>query len=281
MDEHRRTQAMERLHVSVTPCTGPGPGPGDTRCTVVLGNGFGTDHTVWNQVLPTLTARARVVRFDWPVALHHYDALRYSRLEAFAEDLLAVIDATDGAPCVMIGHSMAGMVALLAALMRPEAFTHVVMINASPCYVDAPGYRGGFSDGDVVALLDAIGHDYEAWVAGAAPHFIGPEAAPAQVEAFAHCLRALRPDVAYSMVQTIFRADVRARLTALTVPVTVVQSTRDPAVPVEVADYLHRHCPASTLRLLDGDGHLPHLTRAEATAALLGEVLDGLPSGGR
>ncbi|WP_425006457.1 alpha/beta fold hydrolase [Novispirillum sp. DQ9] len=241
--------------------------------TVVLGNGFGTTQASWSRVLPWLEQRFRVVRFDWMTAPQHYDYTRYFSLEAYAADLLGVVARTGGAPCVFIGHSMSGMIGMLAGKARPEAFERMVMINPSPCYINGPGYVGGFSEDEVNGLLTALSDNYQTWVDGIAPLIVGDGASRQQVQEFAEGLLAMRPDVAFSMALTLFRSDLRAHLPGFAVPTTIVQSTRDVAVPVAVADYLCRAWPDCRVRLVDASGHLPHMTHAHLVIEALEEVL--------
>lgn len=242
------------------------------RC-VVLGNGFGTTQAAWSRLLPWLEQRFRVVRFDWMVAPQHYDYTRYFSLEAYAVDLLQVIERAAAAPCILIGHSMSGMIGMLAGKARPEAFEQAIMINPSPCYINGPGYVGGFREDEINGLLMAMSDNYQAWVEGFAPTAVGQDAGRHEVEEFAAGLLGLRPDVAFSMALTLFRSDLRDQLDGYTVPTTILQSTQDPAVPVEVANYLCRVWPDCRVRLIQASGHLPHMVSAPLIQQALKDVL--------
>lgn len=246
---------------------------GTGRRTVVLGNGFGTTQGVWARLLPWLEERFRVVRFDWPVEPQHYDHIRYDSLEAYAGDLLRIIARAAAEPCIFIGHSMSGMIGMLAARQRPAAFSCMVMINASPRYMDDADYRGGFSEAEATGLLTAMSDNYLGWVREFAPQVVGPLAQRADIDQFAGCLLAMRPDIAFSMALTVFRSDLRDQLDGFRVPTVIVQSRNDPAVPVEVAETLHRAWPHSTLHVIDASGHLPHLTHAPLIRDVLAQVL--------
>jgi len=163
--------------------------------TVVLANGFGTDQTFWRGLLPWLEERFRVVRFDWLIDPDHFDSSRYKSLEGFAEDLLAIQMATDAAPCLYVGQSMGAMVGMLAARRRPDFFRSMVMLAPSPCFINHPGYRGGFDQEGIDALLGQIGHDYMEWVKSFSPLVVAAPPSHQDAQEFARCLMALRPDV--------------------------------------------------------------------------------------
>ncbi|WP_404378486.1 alpha/beta fold hydrolase [Caenispirillum salinarum] len=255
---------IERMQVSVS---------GTGSHTVVLANGFGTTKAVWRRILPWLEQRFRVVRFDWPIEPEHYDHLRYSRLDGYADDLMQVIGAVDAAPCTLIAHSMSGMIGMLAGKLIPHSFDRIIMINPSPRYIDDGRYTGGFSEDEVAGLIKGLDDNYMQWVENFAPVVVGAEPGHPDVAEFARGLVAMRPDVALSMAITIFRSDYRDRLAGFGVPTTIVQSTNDPAVPVKVGEYLHSQWPDSRLVVMDMEGHLPHLTQADRFVQVLEQAL--------
>lgn len=241
--------------------------------TVILANGFGTTKSVWDRVLPWLEERFRVVRFNWPIAPEHYDHIRYNRLDGYAEDLIELVGTVAAGPCTLIAHSFSGMIGMLAGKIIPHSFRQIIMINPSPRYMNDGDYTGGFSEEEIAGLIASLDANYSQWIDSFAPVVVGAKVDDPDVAEFARGLMAMRPDVALSMAITIFRSDYRDHLNGLTVPTTIVQSTRDPAVPVGVGEYLHRHWPDSRLVVMDMDGHIPHLTHAERFLEVLEEAL--------
>lgn len=253
-----------RHHVAVS---------GRGTATVVLGNGFGTDQTMWRRVLPWLEERYRVVRFDWVIDPKHYDSSRYATLDGFVNDLMAVLIATHTASCHYIGHSMGGMIGMLAAKRAPERFRDLVMLAPSPCFVNEPGYCGGFEAHEVDRLLQELGSDYINWVSNFTPLAVAAPADRPEVAEFTRSLLAMRPDVAFSMALTVFKMDLRDQLDGFSHPVTIVQTRDDIAVPLEVALYLHARWPHSRLEMIDTSGHFPHLTAPDQLIDILARVL--------
>lgn len=248
---------------------------GQGTATVVLANGFGTDQSAWGRVLPWLEQRYRVVRFDWVIDPQHYDSARYSSTHGFADDLLAVLIATDSSPCLYIGHSMAGMIGMLAAKRAPERFRAMVMLAPSPCYVNQPGYVGGFEPQQIEQILHEIGGDYLNWAHNFSPVAVAAAPDCPEVAEFTRSLLAMRPDVAFSMALTVFKLDLRNHLEGFHTPTTIVQTRDDIAVPMAVAEYLHRHWPQSRLEVIETAGHLPHLTAPAQLIAILERHLFG------
>lgn len=61
---------------------------------------------------------------------------RYSTLEGFAYDLLAILAELQVDSCIFVGHSVSGMIGLIAsAVMRPDLFSKIVILSPTPWYV--------------------------------------------------------------------------------------------------------------------------------------------------
>ena len=46
-----------------------------------------------------------------------------------------------------------------------------------------------------------------------------------------------------------------------------------PSRPLDVGEYLHRHLPKSTLRIMSATGHCPHMSHPEETIAVIKEYM--------
>jgi pimeloyl-ACP methyl ester carboxylesterase len=100
---------------------------------VVLGHGFGTDQSVWQHFIPHLLDDYRVVLFDNMGAgttdPEYFSFSRYSTLHGYADDLLAILEELEVQSCM----------GCLASLERPDLFTKIITISASPrCAISSP-----------------------------------------------------------------------------------------------------------------------------------------------
>ena len=59
--------------------------------------------------------------------LLQYDPAKYGKLDGYAKDVLEIIEATDAAPVIFVGHSVSAMIGVLAVVERPEAFERLVV----------------------------------------------------------------------------------------------------------------------------------------------------------
>lgn len=103
---------------------------------VVLGHGFGTDQSLWKQVIPHLVDDYRLILFDNMGAgstnPDYFSFERYSTLHGYAYDLLSILEQLQVTSCMYIGHSVMGMVGCLASIERPDLFTKLILVSASP-----------------------------------------------------------------------------------------------------------------------------------------------------
>lgn len=245
---------FETLHGRIT-------GTGDLP--IILSHGFGTDQSAWDAIRPRLDYHFRVISYDLagagPNGEASYNAKRHASLFGYADDLITILDELNLEGCIYIGHSVSSMIGAAAAAARPELFSRLFMIGGSPRYLNEPGYEGGFSQGNLDALYAGMAANFQAWGAGFAPAVVGvPD--HAVVDKFCRTLFLMRPDIALSISRTIFQSDMREVAARVECPTHLVQTSRDMAVPMFVANWLHSHIDGSTLDVIDAEGHLPHMT---------------------
>ncbi|KAL6974359.1 hypothetical protein U1Q18_028542 [Sarracenia purpurea var. burkii] len=249
--------------------------------TVVLAHGYGGDQSVWDKILPHLARRCRVLVFDWGFSgavndPDFFDAVEYSTFDAFADDLIALLEEMNlvRSPSVFVGHSMSGMIGCIASIKRPELFSRLVLVGASPRYINSGDYEGGFESSEVDQLLSNIESNFHQWAPSFAQLVVGA-GDPLAVEKFGKCLKRMRPEAALAVADLIFRSDQREMLEKVTIPCTIVQTTNDVAVPTSVADYMRKKMiqAKSTVEIIDADGHFPQLTAHRQFLEVLGGVL--------
>ncbi|XP_054808390.1 probable esterase KAI2 [Prosopis cineraria] len=241
---------------------------------IVLGHGFGTDQSVWKHLVPHLLDDFRVVLYDNMGAgttnPDYFDFERYATLEGYAYDLLAILEELHIDSCIFVGHSVSAMIGAIASITRPDLFSKIIMISASPRYLNDVDYYGGFEQEELNQLFDAIESNYKAWCSGFAPLAVGGDMESVAVQEFSRTLFNMRPDIALSVARTIFQSDMRQILGLITVPCHILQSLKDLAVPVVVSEYLHQHIAAeSIVEVMSTDGHLPQLSSPGVVVPLL------------
>ncbi len=250
---------------------------GNGTQTIIFAHGFGSDQTAWRHQVAAFASNYRIVLFDHVGAgksdFSAYSPRRYSSLYSYAEDLLDLCAELKLSQCILVGHSVSGMVSLLAALVEPQCFSQLIFISASPRYLNDDGYIGGFEQSDLDALYAAMSANYYAWASGFAPIAMGNPEKPELATEFANTLAAIRPDIAQAVARVIFQSDHRIELPRLTLPTTILQSNNDVAVPPEVGQYMTKKIPRSKLIPIRAQGHLPHLSAPEVVTSAIASCL--------
>jgi sigma-B regulation protein RsbQ len=240
--------------------------------------GYGGNQTMWRFLTPAFEHRHRIVLYDvlgpHAASLTGYRDDRYAGLPGYADDLLEICRALDLTGVTLVGHSVGAMIALLATVREPGRFAGLVMIGASPRYLDDGDYHGGFSRAAIDELLDAIDSNYLGWSSTIAPQAMATPERPDLADELTRSLTRVNPRVAMQFAEATFLSDHRADLAEVTVPTSVLQCRADTIVPLSVGRYLHRHIAGSTYEVLNGTGHFPHLSAPRQTTAAVRSFLD-------
>jgi len=240
---------------------------------LVFAHGFGCDQRMWRLVAPAFEDRYRVVTFDHVgfgrSDLSAFDPERHGSLQGYADDLLEVVDALDLHDAVFVGHSVAAMIGVRAAVTDPGAFRALALVCPSPRYIDAPGYTGGFTEAEIDGLLDQLDANYLGWSAAMAPVIMGNADRPELGDELTNSFCRTDPRIAEAFARVTFLSDSRADLPLVEQPSLVIQTTNDAIAPEAVGRYVADHLPQSTFTRLAATGHCPNLSApAETTDAL-------------
>lgn len=245
--------------------------------TLLFCNGFNCNQQVWNYLLPMLATRYRLVLYD-QIGTGRADAAAYSpdkyaTVQGYVDDLLLICQALDLHNVIVVGHSLGATVALLGTIQAPQYFTKAVLLAASPCYLNLPGYYGGFERADVLVMLQEMDRSYRDWANMFATLLMGQGAVSSLGYELAGYFCEADSTIAKQVVRYTFFDDHRDILPQVQLPVLLVQVADDVAVPAEVNDYWLAHLPQAELVTLPTTGHCPHMSAPrEVLAAMRGFI---------
>lgn len=264
---------LRELNVHILDAEGAGPAP-----TLVFAHGYGCDQSLWREVAQALP-RARRVLFDWPGAggadPAAYDPQRHATLDGYADDLLALLAALDTHDAVVVGHSVAATIALIAAAREPARFGQLVLVAPSPCFInDPPDYQGGFDRAQLTELIEGLAEGQAAWSRAVAPVVMGNPERPALSDRLADSFCAMDPVIALRWARATFLSDIRALVPQVAVPSLILQCQSDALAPLAVGDWLQARLPRSRLVPLQATGHCPHVSAPAEVAQVLDLWMD-------
>ena len=250
---------------------------GKGKQPMLFAHGFGCDQHMWRFITPAFEEQYKIILFDYVGAgksdLSAYHPERYATLQGYAQDVLEICEALDLSNTILVGHSVSSMIGLLAANKAPNYFDHLVMVGPSPSYINEGDYLGGFSRRDIEGLLETMEKNYIGWANFLAPNIMGNKERPQLGQELTDSFCSTDPLIARQFAEATFFSDNRADLKHSRVSSLILQCSDDIIAPLSVGDYLSRHLPASTLRVMKATGHCPHLSEPEETITLIKEYL--------
>ena len=244
---------------------------------MLFAHGFGCDQNMWRFVTPAFEDEYSIIIFDYvgagmsDVSSYHPD--KYASLQGYTQDVIDVCEELNLKDVIFVGHSVSSMIGLLAAIERPELFSHLIMVGPSPCYINEEGYIGGFEKQDIEGLLETMEKNYIGWANFLAPAVMKNEDRPELKEELLESFCSTDPVIANQFARATFLSDNRHDLHKLKVPALILQCSEDIIAPPEVGDYLHERLEGSTLRIMKAKGHCPHMSEPEETVTLIKEYL--------
>tara|TARA_R110002153_G_scaffold110189_1_gene251132 strand:- start:7596 stop:8414 length:819 start_codon:yes stop_codon:yes gene_type:complete len=252
---------------------------GSGEKTLLLAHGFGCDQNMWRFMLPALTAQYKVVLFDYVGSGHseiaHYDQVRYSSLEGYAQDVLDICEALDLQNVIFVGHSVSSTIGLIASIQKPNAFSQLIMICPSPCFLNVkPDYMGGFEKSDLEELIDLMDKNYIGWANYLAPLVMGANNSEKLVGELSGSFCSTDPLIAKTFAKATFFSDYRHLLKEAKHPVLIFQSSQDALASTEIGEYMLKQLPEAELQLIKAEGHCLHMTHPDIINQALREYFD-------
>ncbi len=262
---------------------GPPAGPATVPAVVpamVLVHGLGGSHLNWALVAPALSRRARVIAVDPPgFGLTPADGRR-TTVAANARLLGRFVREVIGAPVILVGNSMGGMVCVLHTGIRPDTVAGLVLVDPSlpvPLRLPDPRVAAQF----LAYAAPVVGERYLSWNRSRQSSrqlvqqivdmcFADPSRATAALLDAATDLAEHRRtlpeqhaafvEAARSLMLVLARPRrYQALLRALEPPVLLVHGERDRLVPAAAARAALVGNPRWDSAFLAGVGHTPQL----------------------
>jgi len=241
--------------------------------TVMFAHGFGCDQAMWRYVAPAFERDFRVVLFDFVGAgssdLSVYDPENYASLAGYADDVVALAKALGINDGIFVGHSVSGMIGILASKQAPELFGKLVLVGPSPRYINDADYTGGFTAEQIEELLDFLDSNHMGWSQAMAPVIMGNPDRPELGEELTNSFCRTDPEIAKRFARATFLSDNRSDLPGIDAEVLILQCRSDAIAPIEVGEHVHRAIAGSRLVILDATGHCPNLSAPEETIAAI------------
>ena len=234
---------------------------------LALLHGLGGGAAMWRRQYASLAGRFRVIGWDMP-GYGGSDPLPGTPGPGdYADALAALLDALGVARALLVGQSVAALIAAAFARARPGRTSGVVL--AHPLFgfgALAPGEREA-------AVAERTGAFLRLGPRGFAedrgPRLLAPGAPAALVAEVVAAMAAARPEGYLPAVAMMGGADLAAEAAGIAAPVHVIAGAEDPLAPPERCRCLAESLPGAGFTVIEGAGHYAALERPEAFGSAL------------
>jgi 3-oxoadipate enol-lactonase len=238
-------------------------GPEDAP-VLVLSNSLGTSLEMWDDQVPVLGDRFRLLR---------YDTRGHGRSPAppgpyaigdLGGDVVRLLDRLGIERASFCGLSVGGMTGMWLAAESPERVERLVLLCTSALLVPKSVWDERIAtatEQGMTALVDGV---IERWFT---PAFRSEN--PATVEKMATTLRETDPEGYAGCCAAIRDMDLRDRLPSIKAPTLVVSGAEDPATPPEHGRLIRDAIPGARFEVVPGAAHIANVERPEEITQLI------------
>ena len=247
---------------------------GPTRPWLVFVHALGQDHTMWDAQVAAFGRACNILRLD--LRGHgQSQAGGEHTLEQFAADLLDLLEHLSIRRCHFVGLSLGAMVGQMAAIRSPLRFASLTLAGATCRF--SPQMKPLWAE-RIAAVRTPLGIDaiidatISGWFTAA---FFATRAA--DVARAVQVLRRTSVAGYVGAIEAMSRADLSARLSAITCPVLLLLGEDDRVTPLAYAEQIAMQLPQAQLQRISGASHLSNVEQPDDfNAALRRFLLTGI-----
>jgi len=241
---------------------------------VVLVHGWTMSHAVWDTLVQDLAPRYRVIL---PDLRGHGDSDKpYGDYgpERHAADLAALMEHLELREVTLVGWSFGGMVAMRAAAAHADRLAQAVLVNAAgPKYLATDDFPHGHAEADLEQWLRREREELAPW------RRFTMESMPVRPydALFTEWLwtQSMRTPswAAAPMLEAFARADLRADLDDISIPVLVLHGMHDAWCVPAAAHYVAERVADGEIVEFSASGHSPQWEESEKFSRVLNAFL--------
>jgi len=245
---------------------------------IMFAHGFGCDQDMWRYIVPSFEKDYKVVLFDYVGCgksdIGHYNEERYGSLYGYVQDVLEISQALDLKNIILVGHSVSSMVGMLASIKDKDLFRSLILVCPSPCYINKPGYYGGFEEKDLEELMTVMQNNYVGWASFLAPVVMKNSERPELTVELEESFCSMDKEITGNFARVTFFSDNREDLAKVRVPSLILQCADDDIASEEVGAYVQARLEDSTIHHMKAIGHCPHMSHPDETIKAIRAYLD-------
>ena len=241
----------------------------DDAPPLVLSNSLGTNLHMWDNQVPELAKRFRVIR---------YDTRGHGKTDApqgpytfaqLGEDAIALLDALKLPRIRFCGLSMGGMIGMWLARHAPSRIERLVLCNTAAKFGMPEIWNQRIATVRASGMKAITGSVIERWFT---KDF--RESSPQEIDPIVEMLHTTKAEGYAGNCAAIRDVDQRWPISGITAPTLVIGGKHDPATPYEAAELIASRIPGARLVGLDA-AHLSNIEQPETFSRALNDFLKG------
>jgi pimeloyl-ACP methyl ester carboxylesterase len=196
-------------------------------------------------------------------------------IESLADNIHTFVQQLAAKPCVLVGLSMGGYVALAYAKLVPGDLRGLILIDTKSEADTAEGKAGRQK---MIELVRSSGS------AAVADQMMPKMLAPGTLQSRPEVVRAMRAmmencspqTIEYALAAMRDRPDRTGELPSIKVPTLVIVGEHDAITPPDGAERMQKAIPGAKLEVIRGAGHMSPLEQPEQVNRAIERFVDGL-----
>ncbi len=233
--------------------------------TLVFVHGWCTDMSYWDAQIPSFRVYYRVVTLD--LAGHGRsgrDRTVWS-MEAFGQDVAAVVRKLDLNNVILIGHSLGGPVILEAARLLPG---RVLGLVGADTFSDI--YLGPYSEEQIEAVLEPFRADFQEGMRRyVLENYVRFTSSPQLKKRIILDMAKVPADIGIGALEQLLRYDASATLQQLSLPIRSINADR----PLVYFRVIRSNTESFTNRFMSNVGHFLMVEERQTFNRILSEFL--------
>ena len=237
-----------------------------TGPAVIFLHGWMCNRSFWTDQIAALSSKYTCIAVDLPGHGESDVPEAPCTMALLARSVRELIEHLGISECVLVGHSMSGMVAQMLAVEGVPSMSALVLVTtiASAATEQLISKRIA-RDAESGSFVEAFDKHVSGWFSA--------DVEPA-TRAHAQQQMLKTPDaVALALVTDYWNFDFTGQLATINIPTLVIGGRGDNSTPASQSRQLARHIPDARLHIMDC-GHFPMFERSDELTAVLAEFLD-------
>lgn len=237
---------------------------------LVLWHGWGMHPAAWDGLAAHLKMQARAAAL--PGYAGSAAPATYT-MDALTDALLADVSA----PITLCGWSLGAMLALHAAQRHPDRIARLILIGATPSFVQRPNWAHGMTPQALAEFAEAVEADPKTALKRFIALFNQSDVNSRSIgRALTQALGKdeLPPAAILAAGLALLRdSDLRALAPQIAQPTLLLHGAHDPLMPLAAAEWLSAALPHARLEVLPDAAHAPFLSDPARCAALMADFI--------